>query len=292
MNEEKELSRRKVLAEIEKLETESQEVRRRIEVKWYQGRFLIQSVVGGTVAAALFVTWFIGFFSPYLEQKATEEYRKDIINKDRLIRSYVAHLDSIGDGHHQLAELAKRVDGTINKRKAKLRSKKDMSFQEEKDVEYLSSLGAEVRSLTERFEFDIKRTDNLSTRLKNGLTFLSNSGFTMHVVYQSHYDSHLAYTIARHFESRRYQTRVSSWSEWRSDNESMFEFFERGEPVLIYSLEDQKTAHKSGDVEILLRNLLPEYMQIRHAQDVEKSVDLSRAWDPGPNSFELWLMGE
>jgi hypothetical protein len=72
----------------------------------------------------------------------------------------------------------------------------------------------------------------------------------------------------------------------------MFEFFERGEPVLIYSLEDQKTAHKSGDVEILLRNLLPEYMQIRHAQDVEKSVDLSRAWDPGPNSFELWLMGE
>lgn len=45
-----------------KLELEAEEVRKHLNQKWYSGRFFVEAIVGGLVAAALLTAWTIEVF--------------------------------------------------------------------------------------------------------------------------------------------------------------------------------------------------------------------------------------
>lgn len=53
-------------AERLKLELERKEIEKRLQQRWFSGRIIIQSAIGGLVAAALLATWGIGYLRPIL----------------------------------------------------------------------------------------------------------------------------------------------------------------------------------------------------------------------------------
>ncbi len=55
---------RKIEAEANRLELEATEIKQRIDQKWYKGRFFVEAIVGGVVAAGLLSGWFIQYFKP------------------------------------------------------------------------------------------------------------------------------------------------------------------------------------------------------------------------------------
>lgn len=60
---------RKVEAEANRLELEATEIKQRIDQKWYKGRFFVEAIVGGIVAAGLLSGWFIQYFKPILSHE-------------------------------------------------------------------------------------------------------------------------------------------------------------------------------------------------------------------------------
>jgi hypothetical protein len=75
-----EVNRRKLESEIaknkadqQKSEIEAEEIRKRLNQKWYKSRIFVQTGIGAIVAAALIATWFVGFFEPILSYKQNLE---------------------------------------------------------------------------------------------------------------------------------------------------------------------------------------------------------------------------
>ncbi len=77
------VSLRKIESEIEKskaeqhkFELEAEEIRKRLNQKWYKSRIFVQTGIGAIVAAALIAAWFVGFFEPILSYKQNIERLK------------------------------------------------------------------------------------------------------------------------------------------------------------------------------------------------------------------------
>ena len=78
-----EVNRRKIESEIakskaeqHKFELEAEEIRKRLNQKWYKSRIFVQTGIGAIVAAALIAAWFVGFFEPILSYKQNIERLK------------------------------------------------------------------------------------------------------------------------------------------------------------------------------------------------------------------------
>lgn len=63
-----EMDRRRV-AERRKLELQVRELEKRLNAKWYSGRFFIEVLSGAVVASALLATWIISYMQPLLSKK-------------------------------------------------------------------------------------------------------------------------------------------------------------------------------------------------------------------------------
>lgn len=56
-------------AEKQKLERETELLEKQLSQKWYSGRFIVQAVVGGAVAAGLLAVWAIGYIQPIVKKE-------------------------------------------------------------------------------------------------------------------------------------------------------------------------------------------------------------------------------
>jgi hypothetical protein len=56
-------------ADQQKSEIEAEEIRKRLNQKWYASRIFVQTGIGAIVSAALITAWFVGFFEPMLSHK-------------------------------------------------------------------------------------------------------------------------------------------------------------------------------------------------------------------------------
>lgn len=137
-------------AERQKFEIESEEIRKRLLQKWYQGRIFVQTGIGAIVAAALIAAWFVGFFEPILSHKQNIERLKNSmlsLENERQKRQNKAQQE---DNERQISSFRKDLASLQQENKTFLEALAKSKQQAEAQKEQLEKRRSELMELSQK----------------------------------------------------------------------------------------------------------------------------------------------
>jgi len=293
-----ELRERRAHTEFTKLELETEELRDRVQRgrTWYRGRFLLESIIGGTVAGALFVSWFLGAYSPRIElERERLEFRLESERfnwelerreKDKAIHDHLDYAQMVHGSNMALAGWVKghrvRLEGlTEPLSKASDSETAQIRFTLEKEI---SAMAAIESSLTEV----ISKGERSVEALRNTIDQLDNDQFQVEIIYDTGFID-LARRMALALESEGFGVRLSWWSDFKEKGDgSMSRFFSES-PALWFDRAHAETTAKSSIVRRALSKVLPPSTVVHEGSTV---VVPGTVWlTPGQFHFQLWLFG-
>jgi hypothetical protein len=295
----------KLAAEIEKINLEAEEIRERLRSskKWYEGRYLFESIVGGVIAGALFISWFVGFYSPRitLEKERVEfegrkqqekleverkEWNLERLRKEQLLQLHTEHLMLVDGSYKYILSWARLLEDRLKEQRRRIKNISNDDWQAEKLEKFVFADERRTSDLVRLLESDVVRGKEMIERLNDGLALLNNSNFGIKIVYASEYMTGIANVLQNILSGQKYkQVDVISWSAHRDDNEAMREFVRDG-PVLLYDAEHSATSAKVRDIEATLSAVLPTSMVVKRYQTVSTEANW---YTIAPFWIELWL---
>lgn len=176
--------RARAVAQTRILELQARELESRLNTRWFEGRFLVQSLVGGAVAAGLFSAWMIGYAQPIISRKQevaqldaaiqakrnerqqleNEERARVMESENRRIREELTSLQQINNAvHRQQADSAQQaldLQRRLNERDTELRA---LGAKIEQD----SALRRRLAALSQAAQDDSKRLQETIDRLQS-----------------------------------------------------------------------------------------------------------------------------
>jgi hypothetical protein len=315
------LSGLKSEAEIEKLRLEAEELRERIErgKKWYTGRYLVEATIGGLVAGALFVSWFIGFYSPSiaiqkerlefaierqmakydrdrerLQHDLQTERRRSIVEraqKEELLRKHLEFIQFVTDGHSYLMTWAEDLSHRLEAQTKSLKKETGGDYDARKIKAFLTYLDKESEKLDQVrtiLEADVTRGNDLARQFRDGASELDNSDFNIVIVYDQEFED-LAYQARDTLLKHKFNVRKTErWTTFREDGDdgAMSRYFRDG-PILWYDRSHKRTDEKIDTIKDALTTIFPDNMTLQRGDTV---VVPGTTWHvPGAYTVQLWL---
>lgn len=98
----------KIEAETEKLRAEISEVNARLKVRWFEGRFFVQAVVAGIVAAGLLTAWSVEYLEPILSKNSRLSAMEVDVKKHENELISLQHQISENKLKQELAEISRK----------------------------------------------------------------------------------------------------------------------------------------------------------------------------------------
>jgi len=297
-SEDAKLSERRARAELKKLELETQELDDRVRRgrTWYRGRFLLQSIVGGAVAGALFVSWFIGVYSPRIElererlqfrlESEGHNWELERREKDRVIRNHLDYLQTVQKTHQALAGWLKehrvRLEGVADQPSENSDSRStQVRFQFKKEISAMESIESAMANVLAE---GLQSHDALQSTIDQ----LDNDKFKVEIVFSAGFDD-LARQMAFALKSEGFMVRLSRWADFKEDGDGSMSRFFKVSPVLWFNKSHARTAEKSAGVRRALSTVLPPSEVVHEGSPV---VVPGIGWSPPPSShFQIWLFG-
>ena len=299
------LNRLKSEAEIDKLRLEAEELRERINKaqKWYTGRYLVEALIGGVVAGALFMSWFVGFYSPSISiEKERLEFAKEREKEkyDRVLEHLQSENEEFLRKHQQFSELMtdsnKRLHKWAKEVKTRLKVQTDAYNEKESDYSYqelqsfftyLAKESDTLENVIEMLEIDVSRGNDQARQFRDAVDKLDNTDFTITIVYDHGFEK-LAYQARDILMKHQYSVgKVEKWIWFRADDDgSMSSYFKDG-PVLWYDKKHQRTSEKIKSIKRGLTEVFPENMTVQSGDTI---VVPGTTWlTPQANHVQLWL---
>lgn len=298
------LARLKSEAEIEKLRLEAEDLRERIEKarKWYTGRFLFEALIGGVVAGALFVTWFVGFYAPsidiekdrleFVKEREKERFDRELERqrheKAGLLTQHLEFSESVSGGNKQLVVWVKKMrDRMRGRTRALMEKESEYDLELKAFFTYLDKESVTLDELVALLETDLSRGNDLARRYKDAIDKLDNTDFFITIVHDSEFEK-LAYQAGDALFRHEFNVpKIWRWIDFREDGDpSMSGFFKDG-PVLWYDKTHPRTNEKIASIKKALSDIFPDNMTLRRGDTL---VVPGITWSPPqPYHVQLWL---
>jgi hypothetical protein len=153
----KELEVEKLKCEISKIKTEEEEIRKRISEGVWNRKTIIQTVVGGIVAAALISAWLVGYFQPIIGKKQELLELQNGINEAKNQREkdlLIIEKENLQKSKKELEFKSKKLSEAFDK------LSKDMKFTE-KEKQIFAEEALKLKKETDELKTTLESSDEL-----------------------------------------------------------------------------------------------------------------------------------